>query len=211
MRLKCLNLIHKLDVIKNPTTHKDNKKIKDTDFFTQNPFVEFVRAAMACNNQRELIIFDSNSFKVEIKEKWITEKPILIKNAIYLDDDECPIKIVKFLVNPSALFSVSPIKKVFIQELGEFLAHPIHTYIQDVDKDIPEPIKNNKFFHSYDNIPQKAIGFGDFLKCVHNHEVATYYERECYEEFEKKIKIAFTIKRDNGIDYCYDARVIAFD
>jgi len=54
MRLKCLNLIHKLDVIKNPTTHKDNKKIKDTDF-TQNPFVEFVRAAMACNRMGLII------------------------------------------------------------------------------------------------------------------------------------------------------------
>jgi len=190
--------------------------MKNHNDFPDNPLIEFVMSAMNCNNLNELLILDKNSFKVELTEKWITEKPILISEFKYLFDDEFvksngfPMKTVKFIVNPSWLFSDAQLKKKFVKQLGEFLGFPIYTYIPSINDKIPDAIDRAWCFDSSDKEnPPKAIRFGDYLKAAYYRDFATEYENEFYyKNFEKTTKITFTVRRENNIDTCYDERVL---
>jgi len=190
--------------------------MKNHNDFPDNPLIEFVMSAMNCNNSNELLILDKNSFKVELTEKWITEKPILISEFKYLFDDEFvksngfPMKTVTFIVNPSCLFSDSQLKKKFVKQLGEFLGFPIYTYIPSIDDKIPDAIDRAWCFDSSDKEnPTKAIRFGDYLKAAYfASDEAGCYMDEFYKNFEKTTKITFTVRRENNIDTCYDERVI---
>jgi hypothetical protein len=176
------------------------------DYSDGNMFINTVRHAMACNTPEELDKYKASFWSFGSTD----EKPIYVSHGKYSSSlfGFKKTKIVTFIVNPIWMFSVERERREFVEEFGRFLGFPIYTYIPSLDKEIPDAIERVwNFDSSNKENPPKAIRFGDCFHTVSYREVATEYERKWYDDFEKEIKLTFTVRRENSNDTCNDVCV----